>query len=54
MKGMDWEESVTLNPREAAFLMDEMSDIETDAGRHTSEQHEAKRLRQKAESILIE
>ncbi|AGM10909.1 hypothetical protein M193_gp037 [Halorubrum tailed phage 7] len=43
-----------LNPREAAFLLDEMEDIETDETRYPSARSEARRLRQKAEVALTE
>jgi hypothetical protein len=40
-------------PREAAFLLDEMSDIENDETRYPSVRSEARRLRRKAEAALI-
>lgn len=43
-----------LNPREAAFLLDEMSEIENDETRYPSTRSEARRLRRKAESALTE
>jgi hypothetical protein len=43
-----------LNPREAAFLLDEMSELESDESRYPSEQREASRIRQKAEAALTE
>ena len=43
-----------LNPREAAFLLDEMDEIAADDSRCTSARHEARRLQQKAESALTE
>ena len=43
-----------LNPREAAFLLDEMSEIEQDETRYPSVRSEAKRLRKKAETALTE
>ncbi|AGC34308.1 hypothetical protein HRTV-11_gp39 [Halorubrum virus HRTV-11] len=43
-----------LNPREAAFLLDEMEDIEADETRYPSARSEARRLRQKAEVALTE
>jgi hypothetical protein len=45
---------VELNPREAAFLLDEMDEIATDESRSTSARHEARRLRLKAEQTLTE
>lgn len=41
-----------LSPREAAFLLDEMSEIENDETRYPSVRTEAKRIRRKAESAL--
>lgn len=43
-----------LNPREAAFLLDEMSEIENDKTRYPSTRSEAKRIRKKAENALTE
>lgn len=43
-----------LNPREAAFLFDEMSELERDETRHTSARTEAKRIRKRAEAALTE
>jgi len=43
-----------LSPREAAFLLDEMSEIEDDETRYPSVRREARRLREKAEEALIE
>jgi hypothetical protein len=43
-----------ITPREAAFLLDEMSDVESDESRYPSEQREAGRIRQKAEAVLTE
>lgn len=43
-----------LNPREAAFLFDEMSELEHDESRHTSARAEAKRIRKRAETALTE
>lgn len=43
-----------LNPREAAFLLDEMNDIEDDETRYPSVRAEARRLREKAEVALTE
>ncbi len=43
-----------LSPREAAFLLDEMSDIENDETRYHSVRSEARRLRRKAEAALTE
>jgi len=45
---------VGLNPREAAFLLDEMDEIANDESRPTSARHEARRLRRKAEKTLTE
>lgn len=42
---------VELNPREAAFLLDE---IVTNESRRTSVRHEAQRIRSKAEKTLTE
>lgn len=43
-----------LNPREAAFVLDEMSEIENSEGRYTSEKRAAARIRRKAEAVLTE
>lgn len=43
-----------LSPREAAFVFDEMSEIENSEGRLTSERREAGRIRRKAEAVLTE
>lgn len=43
-----------LEPRQAAFLLDEMSEIEQSETRLTSEQHEAANIRRKAEAVLTE
>ena len=43
-----------LNPREAAFLFDEMSELESDETRHSSARAEARRIRKRAESELTE
>ncbi|WP_157690297.1 hypothetical protein [Haloplanus rallus] len=45
---------VELNPREAAFLLDEMDEIVTNESRRTSVRHEAQRIRSKAEKTLTE
>ena len=42
-----------LNSREAAFLLDEMDEIEKDELRHTSARHQASQIRQKAERMLV-
>jgi hypothetical protein len=42
-----------LNSREAAFLLDEMDEIENDDFRHTSARHQASQIRQKAERMLV-
>ena len=42
-----------LGPREAAFLLDEIDEIENDEFRHTSARHQASEIRQKAESQLL-
>ena len=41
-----------LSPREAAFLLDEMDEIENDEFRHTSARHQASQIRQKAEQRM--
>ena len=41
-----------LTAREAAFLLDEMSDIENDEDRYPSVRTAAQRLREKAEAAL--
>jgi hypothetical protein len=43
-----------LSPRERAFVLDEMADIENSETRLTSERHEASRIRKKAEASLTE
>lgn len=43
-----------LEPREAAFLLDEMADIENADGRLPTEKREAERIRRKAEASLTE
>lgn len=43
-----------LDPGDAAFLLDEMSRIETDDDRHSSERHAAGKLRREAERVLTE
>lgn len=43
-----------LNPREAAFILDEMDEIENSEKRLSSEKREAARIRKKAEEFLIE
>lgn len=43
-----------LNPRQAAFLLDEMNEVERDESRATSARHEARRIRQRAEAVLTE
>lgn len=43
-----------LDPREAAFVLDTMADIENSEGRLPSERREAGRIRQKAETFLTE
>jgi hypothetical protein len=43
-----------LTPREAAILLDEMSEIENDETRYPSVRTEARRLREKAETALTE
>lgn len=43
-----------LKPREAAFLLDEMAEIERADNRLPSEQKEAERIRRKAEATLTE
>ncbi|WP_170964433.1 MULTISPECIES: hypothetical protein [Halobacteriales] len=43
-----------LTPREAAFLLDEMSEIEDDETRYPSARTEARRLRKRAEAALTE
>jgi hypothetical protein len=43
-----------LTPREAAFLLDEMAEIQNSDNRLTSEQREAGRIRRKAVSFLTE
>lgn len=40
--------------REAAFLLDELRDIEVDESRHTSARHEARQLRKRTEAALTE
>lgn len=42
------------SPREAAFILDEMSEIENSEDRLTSERREAGRIRRKAEASLTE
>jgi len=46
--------NMELSPRGAAFLLDEMSDIENDETRYPSVRSEARRLRRKAEAALTE
>lgn len=43
-----------LTPREAAFLLDEMSEIENDDSRYPSVRTEARQLHEKAEAALTE
>ncbi|WP_199241226.1 hypothetical protein [Halorubrum sp. SS7] len=43
-----------LTPREAAFLLDEMSEIEDDETRSPSARTEARGLRKRAEAALTE
>ena len=43
-----------VEPREAAFLLDEMKEIENATDRLPSERKEAERIRQKAEALLTE
>jgi hypothetical protein len=43
-----------LNPREVAFLLDEMDGIATDDSRRPTARREAQRLRSKAEKTLTE
>jgi len=43
-----------LTPRQTAFVLDTMSEIENSENRLTSEKHEAARIREKAEVDLTE
>ena len=43
-----------LSPRQAAFLSEEMAEIENSERRLSSEQAEARRIREKAEAVLTE
>lgn len=43
-----------LNPRQAAFVVSEMENIENAEGRLPSEKREAQRIREQAEAVVIE
>lgn len=46
--------STDIHPRETAWLLDEMSDIENDKTRYLSVRSEARRLQRKTEAVLSE
>lgn len=46
--------SMNLTPREAAFVLDTMAEIENSKSHYTSEKREAGRIREKAEVALTE
>ncbi len=43
-----------ISPRDAAFLLDEMSTVEQDESRYPTVRAEAKRIREQAEAALTE